>query len=271
MSMKKALLSLGILLQALSSQAATVPNDAIYVWTSPTTYDCYLVSGTPIITYDDNNLVITLNGIEAKRINLSTVDNVEVTYGIKYPTVTLNSIGYATLSFKADMQLSSNLMKAYTAKVEGDKIICMEIADGVIPAGNGVILYGTPSSSAQLLAYDNAAALSDNDLLATTKADGSLADIPTSGYNFVLNGDKFQQFTGTSFTANKAYFNLDYNPVATNRAKLSIVFNKDEVTTSVAEMEKAETTTTYYDLQGRKVEHPTAGIYIVNGKKTVIR
>ena len=269
--MKKALLSLGILLQAFSSQAANVPNDAIYVWTSPTTYDCYLVSGTPTITYEDNNLVITVNGVEAKRINLSTVDNVEVTYGIKYPTVTLNSKGYATLSFKADMQLSSDCMKAYTAKVDGDLIICTEIADGVIPAGNGVILYGTPSTSAQLLAYDNAAALSDNDLLATTKADGSLADIPTSGYNFVLNGDKFLQFTGTSFTANKAYFNLDYNPVATNEAKLSIVFNKDEVTTSVAEVEKAETTTTYYDLQGRKVEHPTAGIYIVNGKKTVIK
>ena len=269
--MRRILFSLGLLLSGGVSQAAEFPNDAIYVWTSSTTYDCYLISRTPTITYDDNNLVIEVNGVEVKRISLSTVKHVEVIYGIKYPLVTLNPKGYATLSFKADMLLSSDCMKAYTAKVDGDKIICTEIADGVIPAGNGIILYGTPSTSAQLLEYDNASALSDNDLLATTKSDGSLADIPTNGYNFVLNGNKFLQFTGTSFTANKAYFNLDYNPVVTNEAKLSIVFNKDEVTAGVAEIEKAETTTTYYDLQGHKVERPTTAIYIVNGKKMVIK
>lgn len=252
------------------SQAAELPNDAIYIWTSPTTYDCYLISGTPTITYDDNYLVIEVNGIEAKRINLSSVENVEVTYGIKYPLVTLNSKGYATLSFKADMQLSSNCMKAYTAKVEGDKIICTEIADGIIPAGNGVILYGNPSTSAQLLASASTTTLANNDLLATTKADGTLAAIPTSGYNYVLNGDKFLQYTGTSFVANKAFFNLDYNPMSNNEAKLIILFDEDNVTTGITET-VGKTNSVSYDLQGRKVEHPTTGIYIVNGKKMVIK
>ena len=27
----------------------------------------------------------------------------------------------------------------------------------------------------------------------------------------------------------------------------------------------------YYDLQGRKVEHPQKGVYIVNGKKVVVK
>lgn len=30
-------------------------------------------------------------------------------------------------------------------------------------------------------------------------------------------------------------------------------------------------TNIYYDLSGRRVEHPRKGIYIVNGKKIVIR
>ena len=268
--MRKLLFSLGLLLGVGVSQASELPNDAIYVWTSPTTYDCYLISGTPTITYDDNNLVIEVDGVEAKRIDLSTVENVEVTYGIKYPLVTLNSKGYATLSFKADMQLSSNCMKAYTAKVEGDKIICTEIADGIIPAGNGVILYGTPSTSAQLLASSTSTTLSNNDLLATTKAGGSLVDVPTSGYNYVLNGDKFLQYTGTSFVADKAFFNLNYKPTASNGAKFDIVFGEDDITTGIEET-VSETNSVYYDLQGRKVEHPTTGIYIVNGKKTVIK
>ena len=268
--MRKLLFSLGLLLGVGVSQASELPNDAIYVWTSPTTYDCYLISGTPTITYDDNNLVIEVDGVEAKRIDLSTVENVEVTYGIKYPLVTLNSKGYATLSFKADMQLSSNCMKAYTAKVEGDKIICTEIADGIIPAGNGVILYGTPSTSAQLLASSISTTLSNNDLLATTKAGGSLVDVPTSGYNYVLNGDKFLQYTGTSFVADKAFFNLNYKPTASNGAKFDIVFGEENITTGIEET-VSETNSVYYDLQGRKVEHPTTGIYIVNGKKTVIK
>lgn len=266
--MKKLLFSLGLMLGVGVSQAAELPNDAIYIWTSPTTYDCYLISGTPTITYDDNYLVIEVNGIEAKRINLSSVENVEVTYGIKYPLVTLNSKGYATLSFKADMQLSSNCMKAYTAKVEGYKIICTEIADGIIPAGNGVILYGTPSTSSQLLASASTTTLSNNDLLATTKADGTLATIPTSGYNYVLNGDKFLEYTGTSFVADKAFFNLDYNPMSNNEAKLSILFDEDNVTTGIIET-VGKTYSVFYDLQGRKVEHPTTGIYIINGKKKV--
>ena len=269
-SMKKLLFTLCLLLGGGIAQAIELPNDAIYVWTSPTSYDCYLISGAPTITCDDNNLVIAVNGVEAKRINLSSIDNVEVTYGIKYPLVTLNSKGYATLSFKADMLLSSNCMKAYTAKVEGNKIICTEIADGIIPAGNGVIIYGTPNTSTQLLASTATTTLSNNDLLATTNADSSLADIPTGGYNYVLNGDKFLQYTGTSFATDKAFLNLAYKLTASNEAKLNIEFCEDNVTTGIEET-PSKTNTVYYDLQGRKVEFPTTGIYIINGKKTVIK
>ena len=173
--MKKKLLFLGILLQSLCSHATNVPNDAIYVWTSPTTYDCYLISGTPTITYEGNELVITVDGTEAKRINLSSVDNVEITYGIKYPLVTLNEYGYATFSFKTDVQLSSTVVKAYTAEVVGNHLVCTKVADGLIPAGNGVLLVGQPSATAQIVGYENAPALTKNDLIATTTAVGSLS------------------------------------------------------------------------------------------------
>ena len=268
--MKKYFLLLGILLQSLCSHAGNVPDDAIYVWTSPTTYDCYLIQGKPIITYDKNDLVITVDGVEAKRINLSTVDNVEVTFGIKYPLVTLNEYGLATFSFKTDVQLSSSVIKVYTGKVEGNLIYCTEIADGLIPAGNGVLLFGTPSASAQLVGYDNAPALSDNDLKATTMADGSLASVPTSGYNYVLDGNMLVQFTGASFKADEAFINLSQQSGASSGAKYSLVFDETGTTTGIVEMEKTDVTT-YYDLQGRKVERPTTGIYIINGKKTVIK
>ena len=268
--MKKKFLLLGILFQSLCSHAANVPNDAIYVWTSPTTYDCYLISGTPTITYEGNELVITVDGTEAKRINLSSVDNVEVTYGIKNPLVTLNEFGMATFSFNADLQLTSGIVKAYTAKVDGVLLNCTEIADGIIPAGNGVFLYGQPSASVQFVAYENgpAPALSNNDLIATTMADGSLAKVPTTGRNYKLNGILFQQFTDRIINPYEAFVNV--SNASANAAKYNIIFDEEGTTTGIVEFEKSSTTT-YYDLQGRKVEHPTTGVYIINGKKTVIK
>ena len=268
--MKKYFLLLGILFQSLCSYAGFGPDDAIYVWTSPTTYDCYLVSGTPTITFEGNEVVITVDGTEAKRINLSSVDNVEINRGMEYPLVTLNEYGFATFSFKADVQLSSSVIKAYTGKVVGNLIYCTEVADGLIPAGNGVILYGTPSASAQLVGYDKAPALPDNDLIATTMADGSLASVPTSGNNYVLDGILWQLFTGTSFKADEAFINLSQQSGASSGAKFDMIFDEAGTTTGIVEMESTETAT-YYDLHGRKVERPTTGIYIINGKKTVIK
>ena len=35
--------------------------------------------------------------------------------------------------------------------------------------------------------------------------------------------------------------------------------------------QKADAGTVFYDLQGRKVTHPASGIYILNGRKVVVR
>lgn len=52
-----------------------------------------------------------------------------------------------------------------------------------------------------------------------------------------------------------------------------IAWFDDSETTAVSEIigQKAEVIGDYYDLQGRKVAHPTKGLYIVNGKKVIIK
>ena len=44
------------------------------------------------------------------------------------------------------------------------------------------------------------------------------------------------------------------------------------ITTGIENMEHSPSATDhyYYDLQGRRVEHPTKGLYIVNGRKVVV-
>lgn len=110
--------------------------------------------------------------------------------------------------------------------------------------------------------------MTNNDLIATTTAGGSLAKVPTTGNNYVLGSNVFVQFTGTSFNADEAFVNISNG--SSGVAEYDIIFGEEGKTTGIVEIANS-VTTTYYDLQGRKVERPTTGIYIINGKKTVIK
>jgi hypothetical protein len=45
----------------------------------------------------------------------------------------------------------------------------------------------------------------------------------------------------------------------------------DDSTTSISGMSEATTTNYIYDLSGRQVVNPVKGLYIVNGRKVVIK
>ena len=67
--------------------------------------------------------------------------------------------------------------------------------------------------------------------------------------------------------ANKAYL-----PASAANGAASYSFRFGEGTTGVENVEVENTVKTIYDLAGRRVEAITApGIYIVNGKKTLVK
>lgn len=77
--------------------------------------------------------------------------------------------------------------------------------------------------------------------------------------------------TVTSVPGNKAFLVL----TSTEAQAKSFVLSFDDGETTGIETINVEKNATedgvYYDLQGRRVEHPTRGIYILNGKKVVIK
>lgn len=88
-----------------------------------------------------------------------------------------------------------------------------------------------------------------------------------------LSGGKFWYSKGkTNLMAFRAYFSFyDVLSEALDAgANMSILF--DGIATGIAPLHSTlEPDGTYYDLQGRRVEHPTKGIYLVNGRKIIIR
>ena len=180
-------------------------------------------------------------------------------------TVNLNASGYATLSAYYPVEISG--AKAYTATLdfENSTITCTEIAGGQVPAGAGVLLYGDANATVTLNPIATAAALGSNNLMGTTQANGLTVTKGSNNY-YVLSGDTFKKFTGDTFGANKAYFEV----AAGGARALKIVF--DDEATGIKAMNIEHSTLNiehYYDLQGRRVAQPTKGLYIVNGKKVI--
>ena len=77
--------------------------------------------------------------------------------------------------------------------------------------------------------------------------------------------------TVTTIPGNKAFLVLTN---AEAQAKGFVLEFEDGGTTGIETIESSKNSTEsgiYYDLQGRRVENPTRGVYIVNGKKVVIK
>lgn len=77
--------------------------------------------------------------------------------------------------------------------------------------------------------------------------------------------------TVTSVPGNKAFLVL----TSTEAQAKSFVLSFDDGETTGIETINVEKNAAedgvYYDLQGHRVEHPTRGIYILNGKKVVVK
>ncbi|MBQ3631097.1 MAG: hypothetical protein II949_07640 [Prevotella sp.] len=156
--------------------------------------------------------------------------------------------------------------KAYTAALDAtaETITCTEITDGKVPAGAGVLIYGDASATVTLTPTTDAAALKGNGLKATTLANGALA-AKENGTYYVLSGNTFKTFTGTAFTANKAYFEAP----ATARP-FTIVFGGETTGINTVLTNGADSNETF-NLAGQRVAAPQKGLYIVGGKKVIVK
>ena len=107
-------------------------------------------------------------------------------------------------------------------------------------------------------------------VIAEVNNDETLKDVNFTPYTFDFNNasDKAYQYFRFEITANAG---SDYMQL-----EEMMMWVKDNaasgITTGIENMEHSPSATDhyYYDLQGRRVAHPTKGLYIVNGRKVVV-
>ena len=136
------------------------------------------------------------------------------------------------------------------------------------------MLKGTPSIKYTLIPQAGGPVV-DANLLAKNLTAGVLPKTDGEKTNFILVPDgasvKFAKPNGTgSLAANKAYLQIPTGDLPGH--ELTITFDDGE-TTGISEIEKMRDgeNEKFFDLQGRRVAQPTKGLYIVNGKKVIIK
>ena len=129
------------------------------------------------------------------------------------------------------------------------------------PAQTGLILKGTAGTVYQVPIVPSAASVGTNKLWATI-AETSISTKPV----YVLSDGQFKLFTGSVIPAWKAY--LLAEDIPTEAHELSLNFGD---ATGIKNIKVGTEDNVYYDLQGRRVLYPTKGLYIVNGKKVIVK
>ncbi len=179
--------------------------------------------------------------------------------------VKISSAKYATFSNAHVLDFSNTGITVYTATDHETSVTLNEVTTGKVPANTPVVLYKADAidgTSINVPVIASAAAISGtNDLRVSTGTDVDymyvLAMNPTIG---------FYPWGGTNLSAGKVYL-LGH---ASYGARDFIGFG-EETKISTVGSKTADVRGEYFNLSGQRVNQPTKGLYIVNGKKVVIK
>jgi hypothetical protein len=192
-------------------------------------------------------------------------------------SVTLGSAGIATycssyaLDFSSVAGLNAYIISGFAPST--GTLVLTPVTE--VPGGEGLLLRGTPGT------YDVPTITTDmyySNLLTGLTTTTYISPTDGDQTNFILSngihGINFDTLSESgNIAAGKAYLHLPTSKLsALSKGRGFILKFEDEEATDISSMEEdGNGKTVCYDLQGRPVEHPRNGLYIVNGKKVFIK
>ena len=195
--------------------------------------------------------------------------------------VTISSVGYATLYAPVALTVPNGL-EAYVATETGsDYVNLAQVEEGVIPANTGVLIKVNGATKNDPYNFDIAPEANEQkSLFKGTIAKSLITPVDGTTCYVLANGEKgvglykatLNQSDDTAFynNANKVYLPVP-TPVEQSARALSFRFGGEGTTEIEPSTLNSQPSTIIYDLQGRRVENPTKGMYIVNGKKVIVK
>ncbi|MBQ8694184.1 MAG: chitobiase/beta-hexosaminidase C-terminal domain-containing protein [Bacteroidaceae bacterium] len=183
-------------------------------------------------------------------------------------TLSVSAAGWATLCLNYDAEIPAGVTCYAVSAVDGEYATLAEV-EGVIPANTGVIVEAEAGSYTFKVATEEGSDVA-NELIGTIVNTYITKEAYVLG---IVDGKvglyKAEMAGGVWLNnANKAYL-----PASVANGAASYSFRFGEGTTGIDEItDNRVQSTVIYDLTGRRVENIAApGIYIVNGKKVLVK
>ena len=225
---------------------------------------------------DYKSLVKDGYDIKYKNLSLSTITNsaytnVQTWKMSKVPASCdrewCNGSSYSTMYLPYGVKLPEGV-KAFTGTIEGSVLTIHELEGGVVPAMTAVLLEDEECrTSIDLTMVNTSKRVTENDLEGTLTA---MTIENKADYLVMGHGSKHIGFYRPNSTTLKA--NAVFIPVSkVNATSLAIKRGDATSITDIVPENDADKAPVYYDLMGRRIDNPTKGIYIVNGKKVLVR
>ena len=188
----------------------------------------------------------------------------------------VSEAGMATYvsNFALDYSTNANL-KAYIAVEDNGAIKYNEVEK--VPAATGVLLRATDGGGKNYTVSVTDETTGDMTGNKLVRGEGAAVSSTAAGskYNYILNVVDneigFYRAAGNTVATNRAYLQTSINAGGAG-ARIAIVFDDDD-TTGVQELQNSrmDELESYYNLAGQRVAQPTKGLYIVNGKKVILK
>ena len=205
--------------------------------------------------------------ISATESTFPTDENFIVTGSIN---TTVTTLGYASFSWPKALDFTNSGLTAYIATSYANNSLHLESVTKV-PANTGLILKGTAGSenTYPLETTDDETLDDVNGNMLTSNTTG-IYTVSTNNVYVLSNLDNgmpgfYIADTGVNIGQYKSFLVLSEDPT-----RKGLAF--DEVPAGIQTVGTADAAPyKWYDLQGRRVEQPTKGVYVVNGTKRIVK
>ena len=202
-------------------------------------------------------------------IKVTNAYNMRITkieiYGNGCEAGLVQSYGWATYIPTANVEYPANTAYIVTAASVSSGLTLEEVTE--VPTGTPILLKGAGAKTAIALDAAPSVNLSSNLLSVSNGLALSAGSYP---YVLAKNGEGacFKQWTGAMSSLNGRVM-LVLDEVAAARAMFDL--DENDVTAIEAVKTKNVENGQFFNLAGQRVANPTKGLYIVNGKKVVIK
>ncbi len=249
-------------LVTIKNQTVSTSNNRFYVGNGNiqlyNKYYKFSVAEDDVIDVTGIAIYYKTNSVDTWEIAPRSADDITT-----YINTTISAAGYATFANAKAVDFTGTGVIVMTAQYANGKITYTEVTSKQVPAGEPVILQGNQGTyNATVIA--SAAALENNNL----QVDLEKNQTSDGTYYCLANKSKgvgfYKVANGTIVKQGKAYLVIP--------AEAKDFFSINDETDGIGQIEMGQTSNAeIYNLSGQRVNKAQKGVYIVNGKKVVVK